>query len=88
MVNAAGARVRGDEAIGKLCHCQLHGDTIRQITRKSKIKTVGERWRDYLEIDCSTAFTTCETVIPVMHRKSMGQVRRKQGEQGAPALSK
>jgi hypothetical protein len=34
----------------------------------------------------STASTTLSTVIPVMQRKSMGQARRKQGEQGTSDL--
>jgi hypothetical protein len=34
-----------------------------------------------------TAWTTDRTLIAVMQRKSMGQVRRKQGEQGALDLS-
>src|SRR4029077_8837220 len=34
-----------------------------------------------------TAVTTRSTVIAVMHRKSIGQVRRKQGEHGTSDLS-
>src|SRR5439155_1330453 len=43
----------------------------------------------YLErIACKTASTARPTLMPVMQRKSIGHVRRKQGAQGALDLSK
>src|SRR6266478_5759003 len=49
----------------------------------------GEDTAPYLGEEAArrTACTTRSTEMPVMHRKSIGQVRRKQGEQGALAVS-
>ncbi len=46
------------------------------------------RHRSFVIWALRTASTTRWTLMPVMHRKSIGQSRRKQGEQGVPAVSK
>src|SRR5216683_924530 len=72
---------QGTAALQNLAESRRPGQGQRQTVRLSPAAFLD------VEIACSTPSTTVSTVMPVIHRKSIGQVRRKQGEQRASDLS-